>query len=415
MIILQKPLFSFNEFMELNHDERLVAVLDVLKAEPLIAHLNQERKGRRNDYPIRVMWNTLIAGIVYEIPTITGLIEELKRNPYLCYVCGIKSRGEIPSQYAYSRFLKKLIEHEEYIDAMFKELVEELKDSLPDFGQRQAIDATDIDAYCNPNKKENSDKDARWGVKKKPKGKRDEKYYWLGYKLHLIVDTKYELPIGMKVTSANKTDSTEYIPLLKEEKENHPEIAERCKEVLADAGYDSKKNYKYTIEEFKAVPLIPLNLRGEKETPGICNSQGTPVCMAGFEMKYWGYDNGYLKYRAPCIVGDKECPFSLRTRCCHPDSYGTVVKINIKDDYRRFIPIPRESKKFKKIYKERVAVERVNSRLKEYLLINDLKVRGKKKVKARIGLGILIMLAGAVAMVRKGEIERIRQILNFAA
>lgn len=30
---------------------------------------------------------------------------------------------------------------------------------------------------------------------------------------------------------------------LKEEKAVYPEIADKCKEVLADAGYDAKKNY----------------------------------------------------------------------------------------------------------------------------------------------------------------------------
>ena len=37
---------------------------------------------------------------------------------------------------------------------------------------------------------------------------KEEKFSWFGYKLHLIVDAIYELPIGYEVTKASRPDNT---------------------------------------------------------------------------------------------------------------------------------------------------------------------------------------------------------------
>ena len=46
----------------------------------------------------------------------------------------------MPGSCAYSRFLKKLMKHEEEIEALFDELVEKLKEELKDFGKYLAVD-----------------------------------------------------------------------------------------------------------------------------------------------------------------------------------------------------------------------------------------------------------------------------------
>jgi len=51
-----------------------------------------------------------------------------------------------------------------------------------------------------------------------------------------------------------------------------------------------------------------------------------------------------------------------------------VVKINVKDDLRRF-------KRWEELYDKRTSVERCNSRLKENLTANDPHARGIEKVK----------------------------------
>ena len=130
------------------------------------------------------------------------------------------------------------------------------------------------------------------------------------------------------------------------------------------------------------------------------------------EMGFWGYDNGCLKYRCPAkFKKGVTCP--LRVPCRPLAGYGHVVKLRMKKDYRRLTAVPRETGKWRRLYKKRSAVERVNGRLKEHLLVDDLRVRGIGKTKVRLGLSLLVLLAGAVAMAsrdRRGEVRRIVQL-----
>jgi hypothetical protein len=63
--------------------------------------------------------------------------------------------------------------------------------------------------------------------------------------------------------------------------------------------------------------------------------------------------------------------------------YGYVLKLPIAEDVRRHPPVPRENKKFQRLYKMRTAVERVNSRVKGLLGMNRITVRGIAKVTVR--------------------------------
>ena len=40
-------------------------------------------------------------------------------------------------------------------------------------------------------------------------------YYWFGYKLHLVIDALYELPVAFMLTPANESDTLQMKPLLK--------------------------------------------------------------------------------------------------------------------------------------------------------------------------------------------------------
>lgn len=414
----QPTVISFEAYQEIDRDNRLTMVLSVLSdaAAPLLRKLHEERRGRRDHYPVMVMWQTLIAGIVYKKATITALIEELHINPGLRLLCGIRSIKGIPSASAYSRFLKKLVRHEDELDATFHRLVEELKALLPDLGKTLVIDSTDIHAWANGRRKQPADGDARWGMKKKPcgEGKGEDRYAWFGYKLHLLVCGETELPVGFTVTPANVHDSREVAPLLFQTKERHPELLAGTEYLVGDKAYDAKEIYRRAMEEYRITPIIPLNLRGEKEPPGICNHQGTPICPGKLAMVYAGNDNGYLKYRCPakCRKG-VACP--LRVPCRPLKGYGLVVKLNTRDDCRRYTAVPRETKKWERLYAKRTAVERVNGRLKEHLLVDDLRVRGIKKARVRLGLSLMVLLAGALAMAKRERWSDIRKVVYLRA
>jgi transposase len=135
-IIPQQTLFVWSEIEELGDLERLRMVIENMPDEELMEVLERERgKKGRDDYPVRAVWNTVLAGVVFQHPTIESLRRELSRNAQLRYMCGLYGSGKkaIPSEWAYTRFFKKLFKHEEEIEKMFNKLVRELKEVLPVF------------------------------------------------------------------------------------------------------------------------------------------------------------------------------------------------------------------------------------------------------------------------------------------
>ena len=56
--------------------ERLELALKYLPDEEVMQLLENERKNGRNDYPIRPLWNALIASIVFQHVSINSLIRE---------------------------------------------------------------------------------------------------------------------------------------------------------------------------------------------------------------------------------------------------------------------------------------------------------------------------------------------------
>ena len=92
-----------------------------------------------------------------------------------------------------------------------------------------------------------------------------------------------------------------------------------------------------------------------------------------------------------------------------------MVKLDLREDPRRYVPVPRETKQWKRLYKKRTAVERVNSRLKDHLILDDLRVRGLAKVRVRVGLNLLVMLAIAVGMAERNRLGDCRRLITCAA
>lgn len=434
MYIVQQPLFDFNDFFALDESDRLVLVLETINAEPLIRALQGKDGVGPTGFHARVLWSAMIAGVVYRIPSVAELRRNLASNPYLRFVCGITSARNVPSESTFSRFLSRLIEHEDLLDQCIDDLVKRFAALAPGFGEDVIADSTDMHAYARYRKTGSADPDATWGAKsskeasskrgRKSKspgqdaedGKKDktkDKYWWFGYKLHLLVDAKYEVPIAAILSTAKEADTTKLKPLLEKRDRLLPETA--LKLCVADGGYDSKSNI-LAITERGAIPIIPFNPGNEKEPPGITNTLGTPLCPIGLPMVFWGRDGHYLKYRCPEKSGRLCCLVEHKgTSRCSTSDYGLVVKLDMRDDPRRYVPVPRETKKFERLYKLRTGVERVNSRLKENLILDELRVRGMKKVKTRVGLSLIVMLAVAVAMAERNRLSDCRRIVTCAA
>jgi IS5 family transposase len=420
MYIIQAPLFDFEAFIAHRGTDRLVMVLEGLDAERLIGTLEREHWTGRKGYPMRGMWSAMIVGVLRQCHSLAEVVRLLQRDKGARAVCGF-SKDNIPSEDALGRFLKKLVSHEVVLEECFTDLVSRLRELLPGFGSKLAVDSTDIEAYSNGHCKSPSDPDARWGAKGAghhggpradsgaegkagaKKGKERELYWWFGYKLHLVVDALYELPVSFMVTAANEADTTQLKVLLEKAVPKQP--AKRPEAVVADKGYDSVENCRLVFTEYGAAPIIPIREREDMQQPDICNGKGTPTCGCGLAMVFWGRDGNYLKYRCPDVVGKAKCQSRFR---CTGSSYGYVLKLPIMADPRRHPPVPRETKKWNRLYRLRTAVERVNSRLKKLLGLERITFRGIAKVTVRSLLSLLVMLAAAVGMARRNRLKELR-------
>lgn len=170
-IIAQKELFSWNQVDASSDLDRLKMVLNVISDEPLMRVLEKKRDGRRDDYPIRAVWNSVLAGVVFQHKSVESLRRELLRNGELRELCGfsvLKGEGAVPPAWVYTRFLKSVFDHQEEVDGMFDRLVERLRKILPGFGKRLGIDSKGVESHAvgKEDPRETSDPEASWGVRR---------------------------------------------------------------------------------------------------------------------------------------------------------------------------------------------------------------------------------------------------------
>jgi len=88
--IRQMNLFSWEEIKDLGELDRLRLVIQYLPDEKLMRKLESNRKNGRNDDPVRTVWNTLLAGVVFQHDSIESLRRELNRNGQLRWLCGLE-------------------------------------------------------------------------------------------------------------------------------------------------------------------------------------------------------------------------------------------------------------------------------------------------------------------------------------
>jgi len=233
-IVTQIGWFGQDDIESLQDLERLRLMLEYMPDSVLIKHLNRERGNGRNDNPVDAMWNSILAGVLYQHSSIEELRRDLARNKDLRRICGFDDGQPVPSKDAYSRFLKLLIMKREYIHNIFNLLVEALKEAIPDFGKTIAMDSKAIASHANKenvNRKKDGrrDLDADRGYKTYKGIDKDGNAWekvksWYGYKIHLIVDAKYELPVDFMVTKASKPDILTGHKLVDDLSKKHPDI-----------------------------------------------------------------------------------------------------------------------------------------------------------------------------------------------
>ena len=439
--IAQKSLFRWEEIEDLGDLQRLRLVLEWMPDEALMGKLEHKRGKGRDDYPIRAMWNSILAGVVFQHSSRASLVRELSRNAQLRQCCGfdpLKGASGVPSSWAYTRFLRLLMNHSEEIEGMFGGLVERLREVLPGFGRLLAVDGKAVRSHGNKRKESacrladgRRDLEADVGVKKYRGRRKDGTVWekiksWFGYKLHLIVDAEYELPVAFEVTAASAGEQPVARALFRRLGKTHREVLEACQYGLADKGYDDTALIRQLWDDQGIKPVIDIRNcwqeadgQDTRVVSGLSNViydyEGTVCCCCPRTgevraMAYGGFEQkrGTLKYRCPAAHygaacrGRSECPLA------------TSIRIPLSEDRRVFTPLARSSYAWKKIYKKRTAVERVNSRLDVSFGFENHFIRGRRKMKLSCGLAFIVMLAMALGRVKEKQKEKLRSLLQAA-
>jgi hypothetical protein len=434
--LLSPYLFTWKEVEARSDLERLMLVLEHLPDEGLMEKLEKQRKWGRDDYPIRSVWNSVLAGIVYQHASVDSLRRELLRNGELRGVCGFdphKGSGAVPPPWVYTRFLKLLFRYKEEIEGMFDRLVDELKGLLSDLGCSVAVDSKAVNSAGRPLKKTEEDgrrdTDADWG-KKVYRGQREDGTLWekvvkwFGYKIHLLVDTKYEMPISYEVTRASASDTKHLLPLVDGVKKKHLEIYQDIDMAATDKGYDSEDNCRRLYDEHGIKPVIDIRrMWRDKETrlldPNrsdniVYDEGGAVYCICPKtgeqrQMSYGGFekDRMALKYVCPMKAYGLTCKGS--EQCVHAMK---SERVSMEIDRRIFTPIARSSYAWKREYNKRTAVERVNSRLDVSFGFERHFIRGLQKMEIRVALALCVMLAMAVGRIKGQRQELMRSLVK---
>ena len=129
-------------------------------------------------------------------------------------------RGDgVPSAWNFSRFLSsvaKLEEERGLMVAMMGKLREQLMEEVEGFGEHLGYDGKAVESHSTGRKRgkrgKTSDPDADWGKHETrgvdgKTGKLWRKIkIWFGYRVHLIADTRYEIPVACRVRRASQSE-----------------------------------------------------------------------------------------------------------------------------------------------------------------------------------------------------------------
>ena len=425
-----------NDLENLGDLKRLKLVLDSLPDEELMQTLERERGHGRDDYPVRAMWNMIIAMIVFGHARFAAMIRELNRNVQLRYMCGF-GIGKTPCAANVSRFIENLEKHQDLITDIFYVLVSMLNELLPNFGEDVALDSKWVESLAkrvSDNKGtgrnvsgRRGEHDAAWG-KKEYKGRRPDGTEWttvklcFGFKLHVLVDANYELPLAFMVTTAAGSDIVYGKELLEYLEKNQPDILVRAKHFMGDRGYDDVVIIQYLKSlGIKAV----IDKRDmwqdelEREVPGYegiyYNEHGEVFCYSPMygerhEMRPNGYESerDSLRFQCPAKMYGISC--GEADSCTHAKN----IRIPLSVDERIFTQIARSSYKWQRYYNMRTAVERVFSRLDVSFGFEEKKLRGIKRMELLGSMALVVMNAMAVGRIREKTPELMRSLVKAA-
>lgn len=233
---------------------QLQRVFDSLDDVALLEALQGPARRGPKGYSVKTLWHCFVAKYVLGLGSTATLLRTLRDNPFIAEACGIPSPDRIPHEATFSRFFLKLSKHLPRVKDVSRAMTRKHYATLPGFGERVALDSTTLKAWSNGGKTPKTDPEAGWSIKMGTQGTKELTYGW---KLHLLVDCEYELPIAANISAGNVHDSQRASNVLREARSTtgkfHPSY------VMADAAYSSSSFLSLVKRQYRATPVVKLN------------------------------------------------------------------------------------------------------------------------------------------------------------
>ncbi|MEK3989673.1 transposase [Robertmurraya sp. FSL R5-0851] len=443
-IIRQGSLFSIQDLFDLEPTQRYNAIFSTIDMDTAVFAVSKKSwLGAPTELNYSAMIYSLVARFIERIPTIKDLIKRLKHDFIFRLECGFLVSDQIPSEASYSRLIEKLSETNAIEKTKESILLHAIEEGFVN-DENIAIDATHFEARDHapaqekkpkpePKKRGRKKKEEKeqfdqqkleeqlnmtlyekpisaqldvsleelrsempvepaWGIKKNSEGKNE---FWYGYKAHLAVGSKSQYILQSIMSSGNLNDGKAAIPLLK----GIQQLPLSIQYGSMDAGYDFVPIYQQLFR-MDAHSIIAYNKRGEGEIVGY-DQHFAPTCVREHSYRYDSYDKTYksLKFVRPKEC--KDCPLAKDSLC------QKVYKVRIETDLRKYTAPARGSEKWKTLFAERTAVERVNAYLKEFFQLGNVRHRKGKKAKLHFDFVTLVYNASKLA------VDRIRKQMEI--
>ena len=278
----------------------LAAIFASLCDDALLSRLQEYRPVGRQGYPLKALWLAYVGSFILNLAHTNALIRRLEDNPEFRALCGFA--WPLPHRTTFNRFIQRLSHHADLVEATFADLTHQLKALIPGLGNEAAVDATTVRSHCNPNRKRTSDPEASWTAKNSARAKEGGKEWHHGYKVHMVADANYGVPLAHLVTTAKRNDSPELPAVIARAEALYPWFKPSA--VIADRGYDSTANHEH-LHGKGIVPVIHIRRSKAHDGlhEGIYTKQGVPTCLGQIPMEY--------------VRSDPEMGHLYRCRGCH--------------------------------------------------------------------------------------------------
>ena len=295
----------------------------------------QNSKFGRASYSNRSMICAFIVMKCEGFSQISDLHDYLSNNLIIAHYCGFDISRELPSYAKFTRFIREFD-----------------NDILQTVMQSQVLKAADLSLIDS----------SFIALDATPVNEKNYEFYW-GYKNHILVDCISGLPVCELTTSANVSDSSVTLEILKRANSYLP--MSECS-FLADKAYDVKAIYNTVHDTYNGDCFISLNKRNTKSPKKL--PSGNIICEAGLAMHKDGKfsDSGRTRQKYCCPLKRSKngnCPCNHKCWNNGKKNRGCTKYITLPDDYR--LSIDRSSIAFKSVYALRTEAERYNSRFKQ--------------------------------------------------